>query len=201
VFPLCGNPGVSTFGSLKEATQKPWVACPAQNALACLEKPLTCPSADGHGGLPQNALLQTAGRVGRKRCRTATVPARESAIGRSHFFYPPVFLHFPAFISNPLAPGPNLIPGGAAPPLSWGWGRATPPLGSHPESLIEGGVARMIPMKQNDIPALIVSTPGFGLAPCRAVGLACPGTVRYRACRSSRRLPVPRVIIPAPNQP
>jgi hypothetical protein len=25
----------------------------------------------------------------------------------------------------------------------------------------------MIPMKQNDIPALIVSTPGFGQAPCR----------------------------------
>jgi hypothetical protein len=33
----------------------------------------------------------------------------------------------------------------------------------------------MIPMKQNDIPALIVSTPGFGLAPCRGrYGIGLP---------------------------
>jgi hypothetical protein len=45
--------------------------------------------------------------------------------------------------------------------------RAAPPHGSPSESLIEGGVASTIPLKQNHIPALIVSTLGFGLAPCR----------------------------------
>jgi hypothetical protein len=134
-----------------------------------------CPSADAWRTASESIARKGCAGWGRSAVGPATVPARESAMGRSHFCYPPVFLHFPAFISNPLAPGPNLIPGGAAAPLSWGWGRAAPPLGSHPESLIEGGVASMILMKRNDIPALIVSTPGFGLAPCRGrCGIGLP---------------------------
>jgi hypothetical protein len=86
---------------------------------------------------------------------------------------------------------PDLIPWGAAASFSWGWDPAASPLGSHPESLIEGGAASMISMKQNDIPALIVSTPDFGPATCRGgSGIGLPGYRPIPGMPLLRRLPV-----------
>ncbi len=60
----------------------------------------------------------------------------------------------------------------------------------------------MIPMKQNDIPGLIVSTPGFGNAPCRGrCGVGLPGYRPVPGLPLLARAPVPNVVIPVPDQP
>ena len=135
---------------LKEANQKPWVTCPGPKC-----------------SLSQNPLLPRAAAVG------------GSAVGPRHccqrkldrvitFLLPSCFLTLSGFRFNPLGGPAPAAPHGVRQRLFLGgWGPAAPPLGSPSESLIEGGVTSTIPLKQNHIPALIVSTPGFGLAPCR----------------------------------
>jgi len=113
---------------------------------------------------------------GRERCRHRHCSSHRKRDRAITFLLPSCFLALSGFRFNPLGGPlqPHLI--GAAAPLSRGWGRAAPPLGSPSESLIEGGVASTIPLKQNHIPALIVSTPGFGwyLAAAAVESLALP---------------------------
>jgi hypothetical protein len=103
----------------------------------------------------------------------STVPANESAIDRSHFCRPLVFLHFPASVQATL-PRAQASPDFVRqhpPPWGWPWGlrRACSPLSSQrlapgsaspqSESLIEGVPAKTIPMKRKDIPGLLVTPP------------------------------------------
>jgi hypothetical protein len=98
------------------------------------------------------------------------------------FLLPSCFLTLSGFRFNPLGGRPQPHPMGAIAPFSRGWGPAAPPLGSPSESLIEGGVASTIPLKQNHIPALIVSTPGFG--PGTLPLLALPARTKRRHSRA-----------------
>src|SRR5271167_3671393 len=136
--------------------------------------------------MPRPKMLSSSESIAPKGCAAVggggVGPSQRKRDGVITFLLPSCFLTLSGFRFNPSATGPSRTLMGAAAPLSRGWGRAAPPLGSPSESLIEGGVASTIPLKQNHIPALIVSTPGFGLAPCR-------GPPWGSACRSSRRLP------------
>jgi hypothetical protein len=152
------------------------------------------------GDMPRPKMLSSSESIAPKGCAavggSAAGPSQRKR-DRVITFLLPVFLHFPAFVSTPRR-RPQPHPMGAAPPLCRGWGRAAPSLGSPSESLIEGGVASMIPLKQNHISALIVST-GFGLAPCRgrhgdrlaASRTACPYQTSSFPRPNSRREPPP----------
>ncbi len=127
---------------------------------------MTCPGPKC--SLPQNPLLPRAGAaVGGSAVGPATCSSQRKRDRVITFLLPSCFLTLSGFRFNPSATGPSRTLMGAAALLLGDGAVLRLPLGSPSESLIEGGVESTIPLKKNHIPALIVSTPGFGPAPCR----------------------------------